>query len=129
MVSGLGGLMIQLIGDELWYRGYMVAMLAQSGVPASTTDDFLSDLSNGKLFDDVLPYCAECKAEALFPHLHDCSAYKKHWHVDADKETLYDCALDDVIRSMKAFSKGGLIKLTDLESILVQLKEEKDINE
>jgi hypothetical protein len=122
--------MTELIGDELWYRGHLVAMLAQSGVPASTMADFLSDLSNGELFDDVTQYCAECKAEAVFPHLHDCSQYKKPGHVDASKddESEYDCAMDDIVRSMKAFNKGGLIKFADLERIAKQLKEEEDIN-
>lgn len=120
--------MAELIGDELWYRGHLVAVLAQSGVPASTMSDFLSDLSNGELFDDVVQRCAECKAEALFPHQHDCSQYKKHKHVDVNnEESVYDCALDDVVRSMKEFNKGGLIKFADLERIAKQLKEE-DIN-
>ena len=121
-----------LIADELWYRGHLVAVLAASGVPASLMDNFLSDMTQGLLFvDDIEVHCAECKAEALFPHLHDCSHYRKKAHVDASKvseESGYDCALDDVVRSMKAFVKGGLIKFADLERIVNQLKEEEDIN-
>lgn len=117
-----------LIADELWYRGHLVAVLAASGVPASLMDNFLSDMSQGLLFDDVEVHCAECKAEAVFPHQHDCSQYKKKGHVNLPEESEYDCALDDLVRSMKAFNKGGLIKFADLERIAKQLKEEEDIN-
>ena len=94
----------------------------------SFMDNFLSDMSQGLLFDDVEVHCAECKAEAVFPHQHDCSQYKKKGHVDLPEESEYDCALDDLVRSMKAFNKGGLIKFADLERIAKQLKEEEDIN-
>lgn len=113
----------QLIGDELWYRGHLVAVLAQSGVPASTMDDFLKDLSGGHLFDDVIIQCTECRGESIILHSHDCSQYKKR--EDLSLVSGYESALDDVLRDTKPFTKSGLIRRTDLERVCAQLKEEE----
>lgn len=46
---------ILVIGDELHIDGMVVAVLAQSGVPATIMADFVEGLENGTLFEADQP--------------------------------------------------------------------------
>lgn len=120
---------LDIIADEIHWRGYLVALLAPHGVPATIMAEFTDGLDSGTLFEGE--QCADCDAERGIIHSKDCPQYEKpkgEAKKEDEGESEYDCALDDVLRSMKAFNKGGLIKFSDLESVLKQLKEEVDIN-
>lgn len=115
--------MTDVIADEIWYRGYRIAVLAQDGVPASVMADFLDDLSNGELFSGVVAKCEECNAEAVILHLHDCKSYQPEKEV-CNKAEAYEAAADDILRDTKPFTKAGLIRRADLERVCKELKEE-----
>lgn len=41
---------LELIGDELYWRGYLIAVLAPEGVPASAMAEFVDGMETGSLF-------------------------------------------------------------------------------
>lgn len=111
---------LQLIGDEIHFDGQLVALLVQSGTVPSTLREFIDQLNAEKPFHDeeANPEC-ECK------HRVDCPYHRAEV---GTQSTEYDDAIDDLTNSMKAFARGGLIKISDLQNIGTQLKEEGDIN-
>lgn len=119
---------VNLIGNEVYFEGFLVALLVETGTPPTFMDQFTYGLLDGTLFleeDTDAPKCPECEVEAIYPHLHDCSHYEPPKVEEAESE--YDCAMDDILRSMKPFNKGGLIRWEDLKRIVAQLKEESEV--
>lgn len=117
--------------DEVWFGGYLVAVLAQSGVPATVLGAFEDHINAGTLFDADKHQCSECNAEAYIPHLHDCKQYKplekdgKGGETrDKVHEQAYDACIADVRDSIKRLSKNGLLRVSDLERMLHELETE-----
>jgi hypothetical protein len=100
---------VQRIGDEILFRGELVAILVQRGTPATTMGDFTDAL------DDVHEHPDPCDCT----HKIGCVNYRAE---TAGKN--YDQSLDDIIDNIKPFVKGGLLRFADLERIVEQLKEE-----
>ncbi len=46
---------LEIVGDEIWYGGYMVGIFAQDGVPNSVLDQFRDGLENATLFESEQP--------------------------------------------------------------------------
>lgn len=92
-----------IIADAIHWDGYVVGRLADAGVPATAMADFVDHLENGTLHED------EDDQEPISTK---------------EEDEVYEGAMEDVLRSMKPFSVGGLIKYADLERIVAQLKEE-----
>jgi hypothetical protein len=119
---------VDLYGDEVHFDGYLVAILVQSGVPATVMATFTDELENGLLDEDVC--CRECGAEAVVPHRDDCSEYDdapEGCGTEEEGDVDYVAALTDTWTSLFPFVKGGLVKWTDVMNVLTQLKEESEI--
>jgi hypothetical protein len=83
----------QIQGDEIWHRGYMVGLLAESGVPSSTMDSFRSE------FGDFMPrYEGEC-------------------------QDIRNQAYDVVLEKARAEANNGLIRLSQLQKFVDNLTE------
>ena len=95
---------IQVVGDELHFEGYVVGMLAQAGVPATTMERLVDWLNEA----DIHPPLDESEPEI----------------VEVPCEGDYDQALDDLVRAAGEYAKGGLLRMSDLANIVTQLKEE-----
>lgn len=109
-----------LIGDEIHFQGYRVAILVASGVPATTMGDFTDALEAGLLNEDARPDPCNCA------HMKECPNYKAEDAANTDDPT-YEAVMTDLMHNLKPFARGGLVKLTDVERIVNQLKEEKGL--
>jgi hypothetical protein len=103
----------QLIGDELLYRGERVAVLVESGTTATTMGDFIDELIAGTLNEDERPDPCDCA------HLPGCPNYRAEL-----AQKFVDQTYKDVLDNLRPFARGGLVRFTDIERILEQLKEE-----
>lgn len=111
---------VDLIGDELRFQGYRVALLVESGIPASTMEDFVDNLRNGLLNQDERPDPCNCA------HMQACPNYKAEDASNTD-DSPYDAVMTDLMHNLKPFARGGLVKLSDVKRIVTQLKEEKGL--
>lgn len=109
---------VTLIGDELHFRGYRVALLVASGVPASTLGDFTDNLEAGLLNQDDRPDPCNCA------HMRECPNYKAEDASNTDNAT-YEEVMRDLGHNLKPFARGGLLKMEDIERVVRQLIEEK----
>lgn len=120
---------VHVIGDEIHFDGYLVAILVATGIPASTLAEFEHGMNSGELFDGES--CHECDGERDYVHKKTCSHYESPegcgGPAPTEEESEYDCAMDDLVRSIKPFNKGGLVRYEDLERVIAQLKEEKEV--
>ena len=119
---------VRIIGDEIYYHGQLVAVLAQEKTPPSVMREFIFDFNNATLFEDVS--CQSCNAVPVTAHTCDCPNYDPPEGCDPKEvkehlEDMYDVALEDVQRSSKEYARGGLLKLSDLATICKQLAEEE----
>lgn len=106
---------VTLIGDELHFRGHRVALLVESGVPASTMGDFVDNLEAGLLNQDERPDPCSCA------HMRACPNYKAE-----DASNVDGASFDDFIKAIRPSVRGGLIKLTDLERIVKEVIEDRE---
>lgn len=84
----------QIHNEELWHRGYLVGLLAESGVPDSVMDSFRGE------FDSFMPrYEGEC----------------------AD---IRQQAYGRVLEAAKEESSNGLLRISELEKLIDRLLEE-----
>lgn len=104
----------QIIADEIHFMGYVVGILAQTGVPATVMGEFEHGMNNGTLFEDEPQLCDECANEI-----------ERGGPAEPDPDA-YDDALTDIERTAKEYAKNGLLRLTDLATIIKQLREETE---
>lgn len=109
---------VDLIGDELRFQGYRVALLVESGIPASTMEAFVDNLRNGLLNQDERPDPCNCA------HMQGCPNYKAEDASNTDNAT-YEEVMRDLTHNLKPFTRGGLLKLQDVERVVKQIIEEK----
>jgi hypothetical protein len=95
---------LRRIGDELHYDGQLVAVLAVSGIAPSALGAFTDALDAGFVDEEA--------KEELKEELETAS---------------YTAVMTDLMHNLKPFARGGLVKLTDVENIVNQLKEEKGL--
>lgn len=118
---------VRIIGDEIYYQGHLVGVLAQEKTPPSIIREFTFDFNNATLFEDVS--CQSCNAVPVTAHTCDCPNYDPPEGcgkpAPPDNVDVYDGALDDVQRASKEYAKGGLLKLSDLATICKKLAEEE----
>lgn len=94
----------QLIGDAIYHQGELVALLVVTGASATVLGDFTDRLETGSLRDEEIE-AAEAKME----------------------EPTYSEVMTDLAHNLKRYARGGLVKLTDVQNIVNQLKEEKGL--
>lgn len=86
----------QIIGDEIWSDGYLIGLLAQHGVPATVLDTFVFEPpASGPIAPDEIK----------------------------DSQRDYDTACDDIEKAVALQAKNGLLRVTDLKTIIKGLKE------
>lgn len=105
-----------IIGDEIYYEGSLVALIIDSP-ETSILADFRHGFLNATLFEDEQQLCDFCTKEIE-------SGARIVAETDADEA--YDAALDDLISGIKPFVKGGLVRYADLSRIAQQLKDESE---
>lgn len=108
-----------LIGDELHFRGHRIALLVDSGVPASTMGDFVDNLEAGLLNQDERPDPCNCA------HMKECPNYKAEDSGNVD--TAPEAFITDLLAALKHETRGGLLKFTDVERVITLMKEEQGL--
>lgn len=91
---------LDIVADELLFEGELVAILTTNACPTT----------RGR-FEDLIRDGLEVEGE------------DKATNPDVDD---YDRALDDLGKAAKEFAKGGLLRMTDLATIIKRLKDEDD---
>lgn len=106
---------VEIIADEIWFRGYRVAILTTDVLPTDI-GIFIHDMNNGTLFEGEPDLCGECEKELT-------DSTRKIPQTDEDVDTIYDGALDDILSAIKPFAKGGIVRYADLSRIAQELKD------
>lgn len=92
---------LQVIGDELYFERELVAILTDNA-PATLRGRFVDLLHDGEETSEDENDKAKAPAEGV------------------DE---YDQVLDDLERAAREYSKGGLLRMSDLPKIIARLKE------
>lgn len=104
---------VQLIGDEIYFRGELVAVLVQSGISATAMGDFTDQLEE--------QFVTEHPAKCDCPHEIGCDNYR------AEIGTPMGKVLDKFVEDVKEIAKGGLIRYEQLKRFLADIKEEEGL--
>lgn len=105
---------LEIIADEVHFMGYRVGLLAQTGVPATVMAELVDGINSATIFEDETKLCSECHKEVT-----------GDYGGDPDPDA-YDAALEDIERAAKEYAKNGLLRMTDLTTIINQLREESE---
>lgn len=111
---------VNIIGDEIWMDGYLVAMIVDRTPEHIVLNEFVSGLANATLFEGEVE-CACCDGTYKLVHKKDCKARGAEDIAESDE--VYDTALDDLLKAARLEARGGLIRIITLERIILQLKE------
>lgn len=117
---------VRVIGNEVWANGYLVALLTE-GASATAMSDFTDALDERHFLDEEeIVFLAEPILKEYGKQIVDIPEEDNYSEGDEDEPSDYCCALEDLFRATAPLAKGGYIKLTDLNALIAQLKEDEE---
>lgn len=105
---------VQIIGDEIWADGFLVGLLVQTGAPATVIGAFTDGVNSGDLFKTAQDEDSESNVPEKSSPPSETSEVSRG----------YGAALKDVSDSLKPYVKGGLIRVADVEKVVLELGSE-----
>jgi hypothetical protein len=108
---------LKRIGDELHFRGELVAILAQSGTTATTMGEF-TDMLEG--LSDDMPAPCDCA------HMQECTNYKAENSSNTNNAT-FEEVMRDLTHNLTPHARGGLLTFEVIQQVVKQLIEEKGL--